>query len=76
MGTFGHTAFENDAALDCVDELIASEKPAVLIKSVVTRIKQSDYLDAQDCCRLIAIAETLAIVRVHPPRQVPEVLKE
>ena len=76
MGTFGHTAFENDAALDCVDELIAAKKPTDLIKSVTQQVNSSSDRDAVDCSRVIAIAEAIAITRGNPPRSYSDELKD
>lgn len=48
MGAWDYGIFDDDAALDWVDELEDSDNPKALFKRAFSRALKADYLDADD----------------------------
>jgi uncharacterized UBP type Zn finger protein len=61
MGAWGHKSFENDGAMDWLDEFM--EEPDVdYLASVFANLEdKDDYLDSEDGCTIVAAAELVAI---------------
>lgn len=75
MGSMGLGAFENDHALDWVDDLERSKKPlAFLEKTLADCLKSTD--DSYECERALAATEVVAALQGNASRQLPDNLKE
>lgn len=64
MGAWGHGTFENDAALDWLGNL--SEGTPSLVGdslSAVAEAGEDQYLDADECCAVLAAADLVAAAR-------------
>jgi hypothetical protein len=75
MGSMGDSAFDNDHALDWVDELKQSKKPLALIEKSLRALLRSSE-DAYECDRAIAAAEVVAAFQGNASRALTEVLMD
>ncbi|MCK5274344.1 MAG: DUF4259 domain-containing protein [Alphaproteobacteria bacterium] len=72
MGAWGSESFENDDALDWVNDLEASEGTAVIKLTLQAVIDESDYLEAPECSAALAAAEVVAALKGAPGKGLPE----
>ncbi len=81
MGAWGSGIFENDIALDWICDLTPPKRYLFgLLKSdpisrcldSVQAVIDTEYVDADDACELLAAAECVALVRGHPAHNLPE----
>ncbi len=75
MGAWGHSAFENDDALDWVAELEAAEDTSILMAVFEAVLEaDEDYIEIPEATITIAAAEVVAALlgQAHPtlPREV------
>lgn len=70
MGAWGVLPFENDAALDWVDEL--EGEGASAIDDALARASESYDTDADDAAAIVAASATLAAARSGYKRPVPD----
>ncbi len=77
MGAWGHHSFENDDALDWLDELVESSD-FTAIQDALNQITdpKPEYLEAPDCSIALAAAETVAALRGQPAPSLPEELTD
>lgn len=77
MGTWGHRSFDNDGAVDWVQELenegIAAIRHAL---GAVARAKASADIDVDDAQFAIAAAEVVAAARGHAGKGLPDVVHD
>lgn len=77
MGAWGEGVFENDAAGDWLDQLVASGKPAAIDKALSFAIKaKPGQLEADEACEALAGAEVVAAARGHRHADLPDDVKE
>jgi uncharacterized protein DUF4259 len=74
MGTWGTRIFENDDAMDWVQQLQETEGTTLLIESfdVLNDLANDDYAELPECYKAIAAAEIVAALRGHPTPELPE----
>jgi hypothetical protein len=74
VGAWGTGSFENDDALDWVDDLEECDDTATVRNALttVTEWPQADTLEAIDCCVALAAAEMVAAALGHPSTDFPE----
>lgn len=70
MGAWGPGAFENDAALDFVEEIATAQDLA----EALTIRTPDQPVDADTACRIVVVAECVAAMRGHPCDDLPEPL--
>ncbi|HAT40232.1 MAG TPA: hypothetical protein DCS87_00700 [Rheinheimera sp.] len=69
-GAWGHGAFENDAAMDWVDELTQSKHASVLLQSF-NNVVRSHYVELDYCGQAIASAEVIAAFKTGDFQTLP-----
>ncbi len=62
MGTFGAGPFDNDSALDFIDEFLDVESPIRSIRAVLARLDEDCYHEIDDVYQAWAACELVAIV--------------
>jgi len=80
MGTWGEGNFENDSAMDVIDELIANDtlKPlnrsfrVVQIESIIVSIMRLPIIQVDTAQEAIAAAEVVALLKGNPAEDLPE----
>lgn len=72
MGAWGHGNFENDDALDWVAELEESGQAAIDAALGAVTTDAEDYIEAPECSKALAAAETVAAMRGKPATKLPE----
>ncbi len=72
MGAWGIGIFENDAALDWLNELIKSTSSEFIEKSIEIVLSEEEYLDYDDCSSALAASEIIASLRGNPPIKLPD----
>lgn len=70
MGTWGFGPFENDAASDWVDGLEDADD-LTLAMDALQRVRETDYIDADDATVAIAAAEVVAAAGGRPHADLP-----
>jgi hypothetical protein len=72
MGAWGVDAFDNDDAMDWVVELEASRDFSV-VESTLDAVAASggQYLEAPQCCQVLAAAEVVAALAGKPAQTLP-----
>lgn len=70
-GAWGHESFENDSALDWVENFFKPEGIAAVESAINQVTTRKGYLDVDVASAAVAAAETLAIARGHPGRNIP-----
>ncbi len=73
MGAWGTGIFDDDEALDWLDELCTSDGTDLLAQAFATA--RTDYLDAPDGCRILCAAAALAVALGHDVANAPDLLK-
>lgn len=74
MGAWGEGNFENDDAMDWVGDLEQYQGLSDLMKVLapVATAGAAIYIEAPDCCRALAGAETVAAARGKPSQDLPD----
>ena len=78
MSAWGISNFENDTALDWVNEIIQEQEIAVLKESINSFLEGFSVEDTSliDCSKFLTIAETVAAIIGSPNEDFPEELKD
>lgn len=75
MGTWGYEAFSNDDALDWLGELLDADDASPVQDALAAAASAGAvYLDAPECARALAAAETIAALRGRPGASLPKKL--
>jgi hypothetical protein len=74
MGSWGVNFYENDDALDWLEE--AKEEGSSFILKTLKNILEADYLEAPECVNALAAAEVIATVKGNPVDCLPSDIKE
>lgn len=73
MGAWGYGSFDNDDALDWVNELERSEDLSAITRALdAVTDNSADYLEAPDCSVALAAAEVVAALAGNPSPSLPE----
>jgi len=72
MGAWGHASFDNDDALDWIDDLRSSGQSAILEALDRVLDEAHDGPEAPDCSEALAAAEVVAALRGRPASNLPE----
>ncbi|MEZ5939274.1 MAG: DUF4259 domain-containing protein [Hyphomonadaceae bacterium] len=73
MGAWSHRSFDNDDALDFIEEVEADGEPAVANAfEVVNHLGADDYLEAPDASVAVAAAELVAAALGKPLAGLPD----
>lgn len=72
MGAWGAGNFENDTALDWVEDLARSTDLSLTEDAISTVLNNDDYLDADLGCIGLAAVEVIAALRNKPAADLPE----
>lgn len=70
-GAWGHESFENDSALDWVENFFKPDGVVAVERAISHVTTRKGYLDVDAASAAVAAAETLAIARGHPGRNIP-----
>lgn len=62
MGTSGFGPFDNDCALDFIDEFLEVESPVRSLRAALARLEKNGYHQNDDVCQAWAACELVAIV--------------
>lgn len=79
MGAWGHTAFENDQALDWFSNELEHSADASALHSAVEPVASAphdDHIDSDDACCALAAAEIVAAVRGCPMKDLHPMIAE
>ena len=78
MSAWGISNFENDTALDWVNEIIQEREVTSLEESITSFVNDFSVEDTSlmDCSKFLTIAETLAALIGSPDEDFPEELKD
>ena len=78
MSAWGISNFENDTALDWVNEIIQEKEVTSLEESITSFVNDFSVEDTSlmDCSKFLTIAETLAALIGSPDEDFPEELKD
>lgn len=77
MGAWGDAVFENDAAGDWLDQLVASGKLTAIDKALSFAVTaKPGRLEADEACEALAGAEVIAAARGHRHADLPDDVKE
>jgi hypothetical protein len=71
-GAWGYKSFENDDALDWVENFLKRGGPAAVEKTIASVAKHTGYLEAPDACNAIAACEVLAAAQGRPSPDLPK----
>lgn len=74
MGTWGETAFDNDAADDWIDVLLDANDAGPIVEAL--RAWQTKDRESDACCAALAAAEVVAAARGYPIDDLPEEVQE
>src|SRR5258708_2687967 len=74
MGAWGSDSFENDDALDWLDDFCDAPEQALILNtlSTVVEVDASEYLEAPNCSVGIAAAEVVAALMSAPNANLPD----
>ena len=79
MGAWGHGIFENDDALDWVDEFERVDQKLEFVEATlafaIATSERGDYMDLPIGAHALAAAEVVAALRGRPSDSLPEYLK-
>ena len=56
MGAWGHGHFEDDSALDFMDEIESADDPKEIINDALVNALEGDYLESDECNAVIVAA--------------------
>src|SRR3569623_2693790 len=76
MGAWGSGAFDNDDAVDWLEELEESADTSVIADTLDRVVSFEDYLEAPDANHGVAAAEVVAALRGQPPAEFDEMAEE
>ncbi len=76
MGAWGHSAFENDDALDWLYELEESSGLDLVVATLTEVSQEGDYLEAPESSMGLAAAEVVAALNGQPAEDLPENVAE
>ena len=78
MSAWGISNFENDTALDWVNEIIQEQEVTSMEESITSFVNDFsvEYTSLMDCSKFLTIAETLAALIGSPDEDFPEELKD
>lgn len=71
-GAWGYKSFENDDALDWVENYLKRGGPAAVERTITTVAKGKGYLEAPEASYAIAACEVLAAAQGRPSPDLPE----
>ncbi len=77
MGTWGHDSFENDAALDTVDQIVESNSYGSIEASFLEcgrELSEQNFIELDLACAVIVGAEVIAALRGAASKALPETL--
>lgn len=73
MGAWGYGSFDNDDALDWVNQLERSKDLSAIARALNNIADKSEgYLEAPDCTIALAVAEVVAALAGNPSPSLPE----
>jgi 3-methyladenine DNA glycosylase AlkD len=72
MGTWGAESFENDDALDWLQELTSSDDVKLLRKALQEAVSSPEPLEAPEASAVVAAAELVAAALGRPAQGLPE----
>jgi hypothetical protein len=72
MGAWGSGSFDNDDALDWVNDPEGSEGIAAIEPALQAVLDESGYLEAPECSAALAAAEVVAALKGTPGQGLPE----
>ncbi len=73
MGAWSSGIFDNDEALDWLDELCTSDGTDLLGEAFASAT--TDYLEAPEGCRILCAGAALAVALGHEVKDAPDLLK-
>lgn len=76
MGAWGAGSFENDDAMDWLDELCDASDAETVRTALLTVTENAAYLEAPDCSIGLAAAEIVAALKGTPSGDMPDSAKE
>lgn len=71
MAAWGHGIFENDDAMDFVNELLVSRDVTSAVSAVSLVVESDDDLEAPDCSTALAAAEVLVAIAGDASEKLP-----
>ena len=71
-GAWGYKSFENDDALDWVENFLKEGGQSAVEKTIATVAKGKGYLQAPEACYAIAACEVLAAAQGRPSPDLPK----
>ena len=75
MGIWGTGIFENDVALDWVEQLLQSNNTSLLREAIRGVVDTSRYLEAPECCIALAAVEIVAALKNKEYSLLPEAVE-
>lgn len=72
MGAWGTGPFENDDAMDWIDELQEHNSVDTLIVSITDMIQAEEYIEADAASQAIAAAQIVACLNGQPVSELPQ----
>lgn len=76
MGVWGEGVFENDNAMDWLDQLLGNDDITLLRNTLLIVVEQKSYLEMPDCCRALAAAEIVASAKGEEAPALPSQVEE
>lgn len=64
MGAWGHKTFEDDSALDLIDDLIDSDNPLDEIEQSLSKVQEGEYLEYDDG-QVVSVALAILDYALH-----------
>ena len=77
MGAWGHDSFENDSALDAVDQIIESTSYGSIEACFLEcgrEFSEQNFIELDLACAVVVGAEVIAVLRGAPNETLPETL--
>jgi hypothetical protein len=71
-GTFSHTSFGNDAALDWITNDLKPYGQRAVERAISVIITSNGYLESPECCNAIAACEVLAVAQGRSSGTLPK----
>lgn len=71
-GAWGYKSFENDDALDWVENFLKRGGQSAVQRTIASVAKGNDYLEAPQACYAIAACEVLAAAQGRPSPDIPK----
>ena len=72
MGAWGHGIFDNEDAMDWVNDLVESGDLGPVAAALSSVLETDDELEAADCSAALAAAEVLAAIAGEPSNKLPD----